>query len=332
MSKVVRFHACGGPEVLRLEDVALEHPGEWEVRVRQVACGVNYIDTYHRSGLYRVDLPSGLGVEASGVVEAVGQGVDAFKVGDRVAYASGLVGAYAEVRNIPWEHLCLLPDSISFEQAAAMMVKGMTAQFLIRRTHQVQPGETVLFHAISGGVGVIACQWLKSLGAIVIGTAGSPEKCELARRNGADYCINYRQEDFAEQVKVITKGAGVSVVYDSVGKDTFEGSIRCLRRFGLMVSFGNASGPVPPFPPRLLAESGSLYLTRPTLFHHIAERDDLEAISGELFEMVGSGKVQLEVNHRYALADASSAHQDLEARNTTGPVILMTTGSEDCAI
>jgi NADPH2:quinone reductase len=323
MTKVIRFREYGGPEVLHLEDWTLGEPGPGEVRVQQKASGINFLDTYQRSGLYKVPLPSGAGSEGAGVVEAVGAGVTHLQPGDRVAYAGGPVGSYAEVRNFPADRLCLLPVGISFEEGAAMMLKGMTVQYLIRRTYQVQPGDTVLFHAASGGVGLIACQWLKALGATVIGTAGSEEKCELARRNGADHCLNYRSENFVERVKDLTQGAGLPVVYDSVGKDTFLGSIQCLRPFGLMVSFGNASGPVPPFEPGLLAQNGSLYFTRPTLTTHIAKRADLEAISKDLFDIVLSGKVKIAVDQRYALTDAAQAHRDLEGRKTTGSSILL---------
>ena len=323
MTQVIRFHKYGGPEVLHLDDWTLGDPGPGEAQVRQMACGINFLDTYQRSGLYKVPLPSGAGNEGAGIVQAVGSGVAQLKPGDRVAYAGGPVGAYAEARNFPADRLCLLPEGISFEQGAAMMLKGMTVQYLIRRTYAVQAGDTVLFHAASGGVGLIACQWLKALGATVIGTAGTEEKCELARRNGADHCINYRTENFVERVKDLTNGVGVPVVYDSVGKDTFLGSIQCLSPFGLMVSFGNASGPVPPFDPGLLAQNGSLYFTRPTLTTHIAKRADLEMISKELFDIVLSGKVKITVDQRYALADAAQAHRDLEARKTTGSSILI---------
>jgi NADPH:quinone reductase len=323
MTRAIRFHEYGGPEVLRLEEVPLGDPAPGEARVRQAACGINYLDTYQRSGLYKVNLPSGAGSEGAGVVEAVGSEVAHLRPGDRVAYAGGPLGAYAEVRNLPADRLCLLPEGISFEQGAAMMLKGMTVQYLIRRTYPVKAGDTVLFHAASGGVGLIACQWLKALGAIVIGTAGSDEKCELARRNGADHCINYRTENFTERVKAITNGAGVPVVYDSVGKDTFLGSIQCLRPFGLMASFGNASGPVPPFEPGLLAQNGSLYFTRPTLTTHTAKRADLEAIAQDLFDIVLSGQVKIAVDQRYALGEAAQAHRDLEARKTTGSSILL---------
>lgn len=323
MTNAIRFHEYGGPEVMHLEAVDLGEPGPNEARVRQEACGVNFLDTYQRSGLYKVPLPSGAGNEGAGLVEAVGPGVSCVKPGDRVAYAGGPAGAYAEARNLPADRLCVLPGGISFEQGAAMMLKGMTVQYLLRRTYAVRPGDTVLFHAASGGVGLIACQWLKALGATVIGTAGSEEKCERARRHGADHCINYRTENFVERVKEITGGRGVPVVYDSVGKDTFLGSLQCLRPLGLMVSFGNASGPVPPFEPALLAQHGSLYFTRPTLFTHIAKREDLEAISQDLFDIVLSGKVRITVERRYALADAAQAHRDLEARRTTGSSILL---------
>ncbi|HNX32222.1 MAG TPA: quinone oxidoreductase [Holophaga sp.] len=323
MAKAIRFHACGGPEVMRLEEVPLGAPGPGEVRVRQEACGVNFLDTYQRSGLYKVPLPSGAGNEGAGIVEETGPGVSRFRPGDRVAYAGGPVGAYAEARNLPEDRLCALPGGISFEQGAAMMLKGMTVQYLIRRTYRVKAGDAVLFHAASGGVGLIACQWLKALGATVIGTAGSEEKCELARRHGADHCINYRAEDFTERVRALTGGEGVSVVYDSVGRDTFLGSIKSLRPFGLLVSFGNASGPVAPFEPGLLAQNGSLYFTRPTLFTHIARREDLEAISKDLFDIVLSGQVRIEVARRYALADAPQAHRDLEGRLTHGASILV---------
>ena len=323
MTQVIRFHKYGGPEVLHLDDWTLGDPGPGEAQVRQMACGINFLDTYQRSGLYKVPLPSGAGNEGAGIVQAVGSGVAQLKPGDRVAYAGGPIGAYAEARNFPADRLCLLPEGISFEQGAAMMLKGMTVQYLIRRTYAVQAGDTVLFHAASGGVGLIACQWLKALGATVIGTAGTEEKCELARRNGADHCINYRTENFVERVKDLTNGVGVPVVYDSVGKDTFLGSIQCLSPFGLMVSFGNASGPVPPFDPGLLAQNGSLYFTRPTLTTHIAKRADLEMISKELFDIVLSGKVKITVDQRYALADAAQAHRDLEARKTTGSSILI---------
>lgn len=323
MSKAIRFHQTGGPDVLKFEDINVGEPGPGEARVRHMACGLNFIDVYQRSGLYPVPLPSVAGNEAAGIVEAVGEGVDWLKPGDRVAYGGGPIGAYCEQRLIKADRLCRIPDSISFEQAAAMMLKGMTVQYLIRRTYQVKAGDTVLFHAIAGGVGLIACQWLKALGATVIGTAGSDEKCDLARQHGADYCINYRRENFVERVREITQGQGVPVVYDSVGADTFLGSLDCLQPLGLMVSFGNASGPVPPFNLGLLSQKGSLFVTRPTLGHYTAKRADLEATAQELFDMVSSGKVSIDIAQRYALKEAAEAHRDLEARKTTGASVLL---------
>jgi NADPH:quinone reductase len=433
MSKAIRFHHTGGPEVLVLEDVEVGAPGPMEAQVRHAACGINFVDCYQRSGLYQVPLPSGAGGEGAGVVEAVGAGVTAVKPGDRVAYAGGAPGAYCELRNMaadrlcllpegisfeqgaammlkgmtvqylirrthriepgetvlwhaacgvnfvdcyqrsglypmplpsgaggegagvveavgpgvtlvkpgdrvayamsqgtycelrnmPADRLCLLPDGISFEQGAAMMLKGMTVQYLIRRTHRVQAGETVLWHAAAGGVGLIACQWLKALGAVVIGTAGSDEKCRLAIQHGADHCINYRTGDFVARVKELTGGQGVPVVYDSVGKDTFAGSIACLRPLGLMVSFGNASGPVPAVEPGMLASHGSLFLTRPTLNTYTAKRADLEASARDLFDIVLAGKVKIGIGQRYPLRDAARAHRELEARGTSGAGILV---------
>lgn len=319
----IRINTTGGPDVLKWEEVPVSEPGPGEALVRQMACGLNYIDIYQRTGLYKVPLPTVLGLEGAGIVAAVGPGVTLVKPGDRVAYAGGPVGAYAEERLIPADRLCILPDGLSFEQGAAMMLQGMTVQYLIRRTYRVQPGDTVLFHAAAGGVGLIACQWLKAIGATVIGTAGSEEKCELARQHGADHCINYRTENFVERVRELTGGTGVPVVYDSVGNDTFMGSLDCLRPMGLLVSFGNASGPVPPMDLGLLAQKGSLYITRPTLFTYTAARSDLEATSQELFEMVLSGKVKIEIGRQYPLREAAQAHRDLEARVTTGSSILV---------
>jgi len=323
MPKCVRFQKVGGSEVLQLEEVVVGDPGPGDARVLHKACGVNFLDIYQRSGLYKLPLPSGAGNEGSGVVEAVGAGVTHVKPGDRVAYAGGPIGAYCEVRNMPADRLCILPEGLSFEQGAAMMLKGMTAQYLIRRTYKVQPGDMVLFHAAAGGVGLIACQWLKALGATVIGTAGSEMKCALARQHGADHCINYRTEKFSERVKEITKGAGVPVVYDSVGKDTFMGSIECLRPLGLMASFGSSSGLVPPVELGLLMQKGSLFLTRPSLNTYAAKRIDLEAISKDLFDIVLAGKVKIEIGQRYPLKNAAQAHRDLEARKTTGSSILI---------
>ena len=323
MPKAIRLHQPGGPEVLRWEEVEVGAPGEGQARVRHTAVGVNFIDTYHRSGLYPLPLPGGLGSEGAGVVEAVGPDVTHVRPGDRVAYAGGPPGSYAEVRLMPADRLVKLPEGITDQQAAAMMLKGMTVQYLIRRTYRVEPGDTVLFHAAAGGVGLIACQWLKALGATVIGTVGSDEKAELARSRGCDHAIVYTREDFPKRVREITGGRGVPVVYDSVGRSTFAGSLDCLRPLGLMVSFGNASGPVPPFDLGLLTQKGSLYVTRPTLTTYTASRADLEATAKDLFDVVLSGKVEVEVRHTYALRDAPQVHRDLEARKTTGSVVML---------
>jgi NADPH2:quinone reductase len=323
MPHAIRFHRTGGPEVLQWEAVEPAAPGPGEVRVRHHAVGLNYIDTYHRSGLYPVPLPSGIGQEAAGVVEAVGEGVTEVAPGDRVAYAGGPLGAYAEVRNLPANVLVKLPDTISFEQGAAMMLQGLTAQYLLRRTYRVQPGDTVLIHAAAGGVGTIACQWAKALGATVIGTVGSDEKAAIARAHGCDHAIVYTRENFVERVRELTGGEGVPVVYDSIGADTFMASLACLRPLGMMVLFGASSGPVPPFDCTLLAKMGSLFLTRPTLFTYAAKRADLLAMAAELFEVVAAGAVKVEINQRYALADAAQAHRDLEARRTTGSTVLL---------
>ena len=321
MPTAVRFHQTGGPEVLKLEEADVGQPGEGQARVRHTAIGVNFIDTYHRSGLYPLPLPSGLGGEGSGVVEAVGPGVSHVQAGDRVAYAGG-VGSYADVRVMPADRLLKVPHGIADQQAAAMMLKGMTVQYLIRRTYRVQPGDTVLWHAAAGGVGLIACQWLKALGATVIGTAGSPEKAALAQAHGCDHVINYTQENFTERVLELTGGKKLPVVYDSVGKSTFLGSLDCLRPLGLMVSFGNASGPVTPFELGILAAKGSLYVTRPTLQTYTATRADLEATAQDLFDVVLSGKVKIEIGRTYALAEVQQVHRDLENRKTTGSVIM----------
>ncbi|MFN4065269.1 MAG: quinone oxidoreductase family protein [Parazoarcus communis] len=323
MSHAIRFHATGAPDVLQWEVFEPAAPAAGEARVRHHAVGLNYIDTYHRTGLYPVPLPSGIGLEGAGVVEAVGAGVTEVAVGDRVAYAGGPLGAYAEVRNIPADRLVKLPDAISFEQGAAMMLQGLTAQYLLRRTYRVQPGDTILIHAAAGGVGLLVCQWAKALGATVIGTVGSDEKAAIARAHGCDHPIVYTREKFAERVREITAGEGVPVVYDSIGADTFMDSLSCLRPLGMMVLFGAASGPVAPFDCGVLAKMGSLFLTRPTLFTYIAKRTDLVAMAAELFEVVVSGKVRLEINQRYALKDAAQAHRDLEARKTTGSTILL---------
>jgi len=324
MTHAIRIHQPGGPEALVWEEVEVGAPGPGEVRLAQSAVGLNYIDVYHRTGLYPVPaLPTAIGMEAAATVEAVGDGVAELAPGDRVAYASGPVGAYAEARLMPAGRVVKLPDEISDQQAAAMMLQGMTARYLIRRTYRVAAGETVLFHAAAGGVGLIACQWLKHLGATVIGTVGSEEKAALARAHGCDHTINYRSENFSERVRELTDGAGVPVVYDSVGKDTFEGSLGCLAPMGMMVSFGNASGPVPAFEPSILSAKGSLFLTRPSLIHYTAKREDLVASAEDLFEVVGSGAVKIEVNQTYPLAETAQAHRDLEARKTTGSTIML---------
>ena len=323
MARAVRIHEVGGPEVLRWEEVAVGEPGPGEVRLRQCAVGLNYIDTYHRSGLYPLPaLPAVIGVEGAGVVEAVGPEVTGLKAGDRVAYA-GPLGGYAEVRLIPASRLVLLPDWLDFIQAAAMMLQGMTAEFLLRRVYRVQPGDTVLVQAAAGGVGLLLCQWASRLGATAIGTVSSEEKAELARRHGAHHVILYSRENFVERVRELTGGAGAAVVYDGVGRSTFLGSLDCLRPRGMMVSFGQASGAIPPFDPALLGAKGSLFLTRPSLFTYTASRADLEASSSELFEAVRSGALKVEVNQTLPLSEAAEAHRALEGRATTGATVLL---------
>lgn len=323
MTRAIRFERVGGPEVLQLQTVDLAPPVAGEVTVRHAAIGLNFIDVYHRTGLYPLPLPSGIGLEAAGVVEEVGEGVTEVAVGDRVAYAGGPVGAYAEARNLPAHRLLRLPDEIFFDTAAAMMLQGLTAAYLLRRTYRVQSGDAVLIHAAAGGVGLIACQWARALGATVIGTVGSPAKAELAQAHGCHHVIDYSREDFAARVREITGGEGVAVVYDGVGKDTFSGSLDCLRPLGMMVSYGNASGPVPPVDLIQLSQKGSLFVTRPTLMSYTARREDLLALGDELFAVVGDGRVRIEVHQRYALADAAHAHRDLEARRTTGSTIFL---------
>jgi NADPH2:quinone reductase len=326
MNNAVRVHQTGGPEQMVLDEVEVGEPGPGEIRIRHHAVGLNYIDVYYRTGLYPMALPGALGMEGAGVVEAVGEGVTHLKRGDRAAYASQPPGAYCNVRVMPARCVCKLPDAIDFETGAAMMLKGLTAQYLLRRTLPqggLQPGDHVLFHAVAGGVGLIAVQWAKALGLQLIGTAGSDEKCELARSLGAAHVINYKREDFAARVREITNGQGVKVVYDSVGKDTWDKSLDCLRPFGLMASFGNASGPVPPFAPGILGPKGSLYVTRQTLFTHIATRESTQAMADELFDMVASGRVKIRIDQRHALADVQQAHRELEARRTTGCTILL---------
>ena len=321
MPHAIQIQETGGPEVLKWAEVEVGEPGPGQVKLRQDAAGLNYIDVYHRTGLYPQQLPFIPGVEGAGFVEAVGPDVAGLNLGDRVAYA-GPIGSYAEERLIAADRLVKLPDAISTEAAAAMMLQGMTAHMLLRSVHRVQPGETILIHAAAGGVGLIVCQWAKALGATVIGTVGTDDKAELARAHGCDHPIVYTRQDFVAEVARITEGAKLPVVYDSVGKDTFMQSLDCLAPRGMMVSFGNASGPVDPFPPGLLAQKGSLFLTRPTLFTYIAARDELETAARELFEVVENGKVKIEVKQRYALKDAAQAHRDLEARKTTGSTIL----------
>jgi len=324
-SRAVRIDQTGGPEQLRIVDVTVGDPGPGEIRIRHKAVGLNFIDTYQRSGLYALPLPLQLGMEASGIVEAVGEGVAHLKVGDRAAYASQPPGAYCEVRVMPAKCVCKLPDNISFETGAAMMLKGLTVQYLLRRTQPqggLQAGDFVLFHAAAGGVGLIACQWARAMGLQLIGTAGSDEKCARALAHGAAHVINYAKEDFVARVKEITGGQGVPVVYDSVGKDTFMKSLDCLRPFGLAANFGNASGKVEPLDINVLAAKGSLYVSRPTLFTHIATRERTQAMADDLFAMVGSGQVKIQIDQAYPLEQVQQAHRDLEARRTTGCTIL----------
>ncbi len=325
MSLAVQIRQPGGPEELQIVDVPVGEPGPGQIRIRHHAIGLNFIDVYHRTGLYPLAMPAGIGMEGAGVVEAVGEGVTHLRPGDRAAYASQPPGSYCEVRVMPAQCVCKLPDDISFETGAAMMLKGLTAQYLLKKTLPVeglQSGDPVLFHAAAGGVGLIACQWARALGLQLIATAGTDAKCQLALANGAAHAINYQQEDFAARVKEITAGKGVKVVYDSVGKDTWDKSLDCLRPFGLMASFGNASGPVPPFAPGSLGAKGSLYVTRQTLFTHIATRESTQAMADELFAVVASGQVKIRIDQRYPLAEVQQAHRDLEARKTTGSTIL----------
>ncbi len=324
--QAIQISQPGGPEQLRLVDVTVGDPGPGEVRIRHRACGINFIDVYHRTGLYPLPLPAAIGMEGAGIVEAVGEGITHLRAGDRAAYAGPPPGSYCTARVMPAKNLVRLPDDIDFETGAAMMLKGLTVQYLLNKTlpqEGLQPGDHVLFHAAAGGVGLIACQWARAKGLKLIGTAGSDDKCKLALAHGAAHAINYRTENFVQRVKDITGGAGVKVVYDSVGKDTFEGSLDCLRPFGLLAMFGASSGPVPPFNLAVLATKGSLYITRPTLFVHTATRESTQAMADDLFEMVGSGKVRIPVERRYPLAEARQAHVDLEARATTGCSVLV---------
>ncbi|HEX6633557.1 MAG TPA: quinone oxidoreductase [Usitatibacter sp.] len=320
----MRFHKTGGPEVLQWEEVDVPAPGAGELQIRHKAVGLNYIDTYHRTGLYPMALPSGIGLEAAGVVEAVGPGVTEFKPGDRVAYCNGPLGAYSELKNHPAERCVKVPEGISFEQAACMMLQGLTVEYLLRRLLYVpKAGDQVLWHAAAGGVGLIACQWAKALGVEVIGTVSSAEKAKLARENGCAHTIDYTKEDFVARVKEITGGRKVPIVYDGVGKDTFMKSLDCLRGRGLLVSFGNASGPVGPTDLGILAAKGSLYVTRPTLMGYVAKRDELVAAAKDLFDLVLAGKIRIAPRQTYALKDAQQAHRDLEGRKTTGSTVLV---------
>jgi NADPH:quinone reductase len=322
MPHAIHFEKTGGPEVLAWREVEIGRPGDGQVRLRHTAVGLNYIDTYHRSGLYSLPLPSGLGSEAAGIVDEVGPGVAGFRPGDRVAYAGGPIGAYAEARIMPADRLVPVPAGISDAQAAAMMLKGMTAWYLVRRTHPVKPGETILVHAAAGGVGLIACQWAKHLGATVIGTVGDEEKAALVRNHGCDHPILYRREDFVARVSALTGGRKLPVVYDSVGKDTFYKSLDCLAPLGLMVSFGQSSGAIGPVDIGILAAKGSLFLTRPTLNTYTASREDLLTAARELFQVVESGAVKIAINQTYPLSEAARAHRDLESRKTTGQTVL----------
>ena len=325
-SPTIRVDQHGGPEAMHLVDLPIGDPGPGEIRIRHHACGLNFIDVYQRAGVYPMPMPLSLGMEGAGVVEAVGEGVTHLKPGDRAAYSSNPPGSYSTLRVMPAKCVVKLPDAIDFETGAAMMLKGLTAQYLLKKTQPqggLQPGDFVLFHAAAGGVGLIACQWARALGLQLIGTAGSDDKCALSKENGAAFTINYRTEDFAARVREITGGAGVKVVYDSVGKDTWDKSLDCLRPFGLMASFGNASGVVPPFSLGTLAAKGSLYVTRATLFTHIATREATQAMADDLFAAVTSGQVKIRIDQRYALADVAQAHRDLEARKTTGSSVLL---------
>ena len=326
MPMTIQITQFGGPEVMQLLDLPVGEPGPGEIRISHKAIGLNFIDVYQRTGLYKNPLPLNLGMEGSGVVEAVGAGVTHLQPGDRAAYASGPPGSYSEARVMSAKTVCKLPDGIDFETGAAMMLKGLTVQYLLKKTlpaEGLQAGDHILFHAAAGGVGLIACQWAKALGLQLIATAGSAAKCQLALDHGASHAINYRTEDFVARVKEITGGKGVKVVYDSVGKDTFDGSLDVLRPFGLLASFGNASGPVPPLAPGVLGAKGSLYLTRGTLFNHIATREATQAMADQLFEVVQSGAVKIRIDQRFGLAQAADAHRALEARETTGCTILL---------
>ena len=323
MPYAIQIDEPGPASAMKWREVEIGRPKKGEVRIRHTAVGLNYIDVYHRTGLYRLQLPLTLGMEGAGVVEALGRGVTDLKIGDRVAYATTPLGAYSQERLIPADRVVKIPPGISDQTAAAMMLQGMTVRYLLRETYRVKKGDTILVHAAAGGVGLILCQWAKHLGATVIGTVGSRKKAKLARDHGCDHAIVYTEQDFADRVQRITKGQGLPVVYDSVGKETFEGSLDCLGPRGLMVSFGNASGPVPPFETGMLAAKGSLYLTRPSLPHYTASRKDLVTTANDLFRVVRSGAVEIGINQTYALKDAAKAHRDLEARRTTGSTVLI---------
>lgn len=320
LTALIKEH--GGPENFVLEDRAVGDPGPGEVRIAHKAVGLNFIDVYQRTGLYQMELPHALGMEAAGIIEAVGEGVTHLKVGDRAAYAAHPAGAYCEARVMPAAQICPLPDDISFEQGAAMMLKGMTVEYLMHRTTPLQMNDTILFHAAAGGVGLIACQWARSEGIKLIGTAGTDEKCALALEHGATHCINYRTEDWVARVRELTDGKGVDAVMDAVGKDTFDGSLDCLKPLGMMISFGNASGPVPPFNLGILGAKGSLKVTRPTIFAHIGDHDTCQKMAQHLFDKVLSGDVEIRIDQRFALKDVAEAHRTLEARKTTGSTIL----------
>ena len=323
MTNAIRIYEHGGPEVMKWEAVEVGAPGPGEVRIKHTAVGLNYIDTYHRSGMYKIPLPTVIGREGAGVVEAVASDVHDIAVGDRVAYASSPIGSYSEARLMPANRVVKIPDNVSDQQAASIMLKGMTTQYLVRRTYRVKPGDTILFHAAAGGVGLMLCQWAKHLGATVIGTVGSDEKAKLARANGCDHVINYSTEDFVARVAEITKGQKCDVVYDGVGKDTFLKSLDCVRPRGLVALFGNASGKVEPLDLGILAAKGSLFVSRPTLDTYVATREDLVATADELFDVVGRGVVKIEINQTYPLREAAQAHRDLEARKTTGATVLL---------
>ncbi|MBI6629750.1 quinone oxidoreductase family protein [Pontibaca salina] len=321
-ARTVIFEQVGGPDVLEIQERPVGEPGPGEVRIAHRACGLNFIDVYQRSGLYPMDLPHALGMEAAGVIEAVGDGVTHLREGDRAVYAATPPGAYCDMRVMPAAQVCPLPDDISFEEGAAMMLQGMTVEYLFHRTTPLQPGDSVLFHAAAGGVGLIACQWARSEGITLIGTAGTDEKCALAVKNGATHCVNYRTEDWPKRVREVTQGRGVDVVMDSVGKDTFDGSLASLKPLGMMISFGNASGPVPPFNLGVLGQMGSLKLTRPSLFTHIADHETCQSMARHLFDKVQAKDVEIHIGQRFALEHVVEAHRALEARETTGSTIL----------